>query len=81
MAEPGLGNQKQGADQSESGEPPAAVPRQEGDHDGNHEERETNHRDRAKRCLKKEKLQIFGINGAVKVMRHIDQNQREPSNA
>jgi hypothetical protein len=34
MAEPGLTNQKHGADVEESGEPGAVIPGQGGDHDG-----------------------------------------------
>ena len=81
MAEPGLADQKQGADLKESGKPPAAVPRQEGDHDGDRKEHEANDGHRAERRFKKEKAQIFGIDDAVKIARHIDQNEREPGDA
>jgi hypothetical protein len=57
------------------------VPRQEGEHDANREEREAQKGHRAERRFEKEEAQILWIGDAAKIPRHIDQNAREPSDA
>src|SRR5664279_151418 len=81
MTEPGLGNQKYGADDEESEEPCAIMPGQRYDHDSSCEQRQAQEGHRTEGCFEKEKTQVLGVGDAVNVACHIDQKAADPGNS